>query len=81
VPSARACFVTLDKTDVECLMRALARNSDAYHSLRGALDLGNGLVSVRCDARAVEELLFAARWNCPNAVEAIQSSITAAAEG
>ena len=75
MPTRRTCFVTLDNADFECLTRAVARNSDESHALRAALDLGNGTMSVRCDARTAEGLLFAARWNCPNAVEAIRTAI------
>ena len=81
VQAGRSCYVTLDKEDFECLTQAIPKNSHGYHSLRLALDLGNGMMSVRCDARAAEELLFVARWNCPNAVESIRASIATAAEG
>ena len=79
--AGRRYFVTLDTTDVECLRHVLDRHSEAYRSLGEALDVGDGTMSVRCDSRAVGELLFAARWNCPNAVEAIRSAIAASAEG
>lgn len=79
IPAGRSFFVTLHQADVECLTQAVARNSHGYHSLRAALDLGNGTMSVRCDTRAAEDLLFAARWNCPSAVEAILAAIATAA--
>ena len=81
MPTRRTCFVTLEKADVECLTRALAKPSDGYHALQAALDLGTGMMSVRCDTRVAEELLFTARWNCPNAVEAIRLAIEAAGSG
>jgi hypothetical protein len=78
--TGRKYFVTLDAKDVECLKLTLSETSDGYHDLLAALDLGNGVMSIRCDLRGAEALLAAARRDCPSAVQAIRTAVVTADE-